>query len=91
MRSSALLPYVRVAIDLACIRAIVADARGVPHAEAWAIDGLGHAWSGRSPVSAEGPRCGRAGDERGLTGERWAGVVALACSPWESPDAERRQ
>ena len=28
---------------------IVTDARGVPHAECWAIDGLGHAWSGGSP------------------------------------------
>jgi poly(hydroxyalkanoate) depolymerase family esterase len=30
-------------------RTIVTDARGVPHAECWAIDGLGHAWSGGSP------------------------------------------
>ena len=29
-------------------RTIVTDARGVPHAEHWAIQGLGHAWSGGS-------------------------------------------
>jgi poly(hydroxyalkanoate) depolymerase family esterase len=29
-------------------RTIVTDARGVPHAEYWAIEGLGHAWSGGS-------------------------------------------
>jgi poly(hydroxyalkanoate) depolymerase family esterase len=27
-------------------RIVIRDARGVPHAEHWAIDGLGHAWSG---------------------------------------------
>jgi poly(hydroxyalkanoate) depolymerase family esterase len=30
-------------------RIVVADARGVPHAEEWVIEGLGHAWSGGSP------------------------------------------
>jgi poly(hydroxyalkanoate) depolymerase family esterase len=30
-------------------RTLVMDGRGVPHAEYWAIDGLGHAWSGGSP------------------------------------------
>jgi poly(hydroxyalkanoate) depolymerase family esterase len=30
-------------------RTVIADARGVPHVEHWAIEGLGHAWSGGSP------------------------------------------
>jgi poly(hydroxyalkanoate) depolymerase family esterase len=30
-------------------RTLVSDSRGAPHAEYWAIDGLGHAWSGGSP------------------------------------------
>ena len=30
-------------------RTVIADARGVPHVEYWAIEGLGHAWSGGSP------------------------------------------
>jgi poly(hydroxyalkanoate) depolymerase family esterase len=30
-------------------RTVIADARGIPHAEFWAIEGLGHAWSGGSP------------------------------------------
>ncbi len=34
---------------LAYARTLVSDARGVPHAEYWAVDGLGHAWSGGSP------------------------------------------
>ena len=38
-----------VAGGRAYTRTIVTDARGVPHAECWAIDGLGHAWSGGSP------------------------------------------
>jgi len=29
-------------------RTVIADARGIPHAEYWSIDGLGHAWSGGS-------------------------------------------
>jgi poly(hydroxyalkanoate) depolymerase family esterase len=29
-------------------RTVVTDARGVPHVERWAIEGLGHAWSGGS-------------------------------------------
>jgi poly(hydroxyalkanoate) depolymerase family esterase len=30
-------------------RTVIADARGIPHVEYWAIEGLGHAWSGGSP------------------------------------------
>ena len=30
-------------------RTVITDESGVPHAEHWAIDGLGHAWSGGSP------------------------------------------
>ncbi len=30
-------------------RTVVADAQGVPQVEYWAVDGLGHAWSGGSP------------------------------------------
>ncbi len=30
-------------------RTVITDATGVPHAEHWAIEGLGHAWSGGSP------------------------------------------
>jgi len=30
-------------------RRVILDANGVPHAEHWAIEGLGHAWSGGSP------------------------------------------
>ena len=30
-------------------RTVIADASGVPHVEYWAIEGLGHAWSGGSP------------------------------------------
>jgi poly(3-hydroxybutyrate) depolymerase len=44
-------------------RSIVTDARGVPHAECWAIDGLGHAWSGGSLegsfTDAKGPDASR--------------------------------
>ncbi len=44
-------------------RTIVTDARGVPHAEGWAIDGLGHAWSGGSLegsfTDAHGPDASR--------------------------------
>src|SRR5271166_6217514 len=39
-------------------RAIVSDARGVPHAELWEIDGLGHAWSGGSPDGSFTHSCG---------------------------------
>ena len=39
----------------------ITDARGVPHAEHWAIDGLGHAWSGGSP---EGSFTDRSGTRR---------------------------
>jgi poly(3-hydroxybutyrate) depolymerase len=30
-------------------RTVITDASGVPHVEHWAIEGLGHAWSGGSP------------------------------------------
>ena len=44
-------------------RTLVMDGRGVPHAEYWAIDGLGHAWSGGSPegsfTDAHGPDASR--------------------------------
>ena len=30
-------------------RTLVTDARGLPHAEYWAVEGLSHAWSGGSP------------------------------------------
>jgi poly(hydroxyalkanoate) depolymerase family esterase len=44
-------------------RTIVTDARGVPHAERWAIEGLGHAWSGGSPEGSftdqRGPNASR--------------------------------
>jgi poly(3-hydroxybutyrate) depolymerase len=33
----------------AYIRIVITDASGVPHVEHWAIEGLGHAWSGGSP------------------------------------------
>ena len=38
-----------VAGGRAYTRTVITDARGVPHAEHWAIEGLGHAWSGGSP------------------------------------------
>jgi poly(3-hydroxybutyrate) depolymerase len=44
-------------------RTLVRDGRGVPHAEYWAIDGFGHAWSGGSPegsfTDAHGPDASR--------------------------------
>jgi poly(hydroxyalkanoate) depolymerase family esterase len=52
-----------VAGGRAYTRTIVTDARGVPHAECWAIDGLGHAWSGGIPegsfTDAQGPDASR--------------------------------
>ena len=30
-------------------RTVITDASGIPHVEHWAIEGLGHAWSGGSP------------------------------------------
>ena len=52
-----------VAGGRAYTRTIVSDARGVPHAECWAIDRLGHAWSGGSPegsfTDARGPDASR--------------------------------
>jgi poly(hydroxyalkanoate) depolymerase family esterase len=38
-----------VAGGRAFTRTVVSDARGVPHVERWAIEGLGHAWSGGDP------------------------------------------
>jgi poly(3-hydroxybutyrate) depolymerase len=56
-------PSVGVAGGRAYARTLVADARGVPQAEAWAIDGLGHAWSGGSPegsfTESSGPDASR--------------------------------
>jgi poly(hydroxyalkanoate) depolymerase family esterase len=44
-------------------RTVITDVRGVPHAEHWAIEGLGHAWSGGSPqgsfTDAHGPDASR--------------------------------
>jgi poly(hydroxyalkanoate) depolymerase family esterase len=44
-------------------RRVIADANGVPHAEHWVIDGLGHAWSGGSPDGSQtdprGPNASR--------------------------------
>ena len=39
----------RVAGGRAYTRTIVTDASGVPQAECWSIEGLGHAWSGGDP------------------------------------------
>jgi poly(hydroxyalkanoate) depolymerase family esterase len=44
-------------------RRVIADANGVPHAEHWAIEGLGHAWSG-------GSRDGSYTDQRGPDASR---------------------
>lgn len=45
------------------IRTVITDAHGVPHVEHWAIDGLGHAWSGGSPEGSHtdqhGPEASR--------------------------------
>jgi len=39
-------------------RRVILDANGVPHAEHWAIEGLGHAWSGGSPEGSYTDRLG---------------------------------
>ncbi|KAF2989412.1 PHB depolymerase family esterase [Methylocystis sp. MJC1] len=39
-------------------RTVVADTSGVPHVEYWAIEGLGHAWSGGSPEGSHTDRNG---------------------------------
>jgi poly(hydroxyalkanoate) depolymerase family esterase len=39
-------------------RTVVADTRGVPQVEYWAIEGLGHAWSGGSPEGSHTDRNG---------------------------------
>lgn len=39
-------------------RTVVVDAKGVPQVEYWAIDGLGHAWSGGSPQGSHTDRNG---------------------------------
>ncbi len=52
-----------VAGGRAYTRIILADSRGVAQAERWAVDGLGHAWSGGSPegsfTDAKGPDASR--------------------------------
>jgi poly(hydroxyalkanoate) depolymerase family esterase len=44
-------------------RTVVTDACGVPHLERWAVEGLGHAWSGGSPegsfTDGKGPDASR--------------------------------
>jgi poly(3-hydroxybutyrate) depolymerase len=44
-------------------RSVITTASGVPHIEHWAIDGLGHAWSGGSPegshTDSNGPDASR--------------------------------
>jgi poly(hydroxyalkanoate) depolymerase family esterase len=44
-------------------RTVVSDASGVPHVERWAVEGLGHAWSGGSPEGSftdrQGPDASR--------------------------------
>ena len=44
-------------------RSVITTASGVPHVEHWAIDGLGHAWSGGSPegshTDSNGPDASR--------------------------------
>jgi len=39
-------------------RTIIADARGVPQLEHWAVEGLGHAWSGGNPDGSFADRHG---------------------------------
>ncbi len=39
-------------------RTVIADTSGVPHAEHWSIEGLGHAWSGGSPEGSFTDHCG---------------------------------
>jgi len=47
-----------VAGGRAYTRTVIADTSGVVHAEHWAIDGLGHAWSGGSPEGSYTDRRG---------------------------------
>jgi poly(hydroxyalkanoate) depolymerase family esterase len=39
-------------------RTVITDASGIPHVEHWAIDGLGHAWSGGSPEGSHADQHG---------------------------------
>ncbi len=39
-------------------RTVIADARGVPQLEHWAVEGLGHAWSGGNPDGSFADRHG---------------------------------
>jgi poly(hydroxyalkanoate) depolymerase family esterase len=39
-------------------RTVIPDARGIPHVEYWAIDSLGHAWSGGSPEGSHTDQLG---------------------------------
>lgn len=51
------------AAGVAYERTVITDASGVPHVEYWAIQGLGHAWSGGNPEGSytdhEGPDASR--------------------------------
>ena len=39
-------------------RTVITDASGVPHVERWAIEGLGHAWSGGNPEGSHSDQHG---------------------------------
>jgi poly(hydroxyalkanoate) depolymerase family esterase len=39
-------------------RTVIVDTRGLPHVEHWAIEGLGHAWSGGNPEGSHTDRHG---------------------------------
>lgn len=53
----------RSAAGVAYERTVITDASGVPHVEYWAIQGLGHAWSGGNPEGSytdhQGPDASR--------------------------------